>query len=257
VLVVEDESRDAEWLSEMLRDAGYAVEVAASGAEAIEACRRRAFAAILLDLVLPDMSGWDALCEIRAAGLNIVVPTIVVSVSAEDHKGAAFLVHDILAKPVDGAAVLASLRRAGVTPSGPRPIVVIDDDPATLKLIAATLVERGYEVVCFAEAEAALEAAASDPPGVIVLDLLLPGMSGFEFLHRLRGTEAGLHVPVVVWTVKDLTHEERLYLRASANAVVQKCERGTAALLDELRPFLGRPSRAARPRAGREEPSGR
>ena len=119
-------------------------------------------------------------------------------------------------------------------------ILVVDDDAAALKLADAAVRELGYRTVAKANAEDALLAAAADPPALAIVDLLTPGVDGFEFISRLRATPAGRHVPIVVWTVKDLTEEERAFLRASAQAIVHKGQGGSG-VLAELEAVVRRP----------------
>jgi PAS domain S-box-containing protein len=243
VLVIEDDAKDRTWLEATLTGAGYTVELARAGSEALARCGERAFDAIVLDILLPDMSGWDALRAIRAAGLNRDTPTIVVTVVAEKGAGAGFFIHDYLAKPVQAQDLLASLTRAGVPPSLVRPILVVEDDPADRKLMEALLHQLGYRPVVRPDGASGLQAALEDPPVAVVLDLVMPGMDGFQFLERFRRTGIGRRTPVIVWTAHDLTTAVLSRLRASAQAVVQKSS-GAEALLEELRAHV-LPPRAA------------
>ncbi|HEY4241322.1 MAG TPA: response regulator [Kofleriaceae bacterium] len=237
VLVIEDDPRDQAELVAILRDSGYAVEVATTGAAALARCRERTFDAITLDLLLPDMTGLEVLRQIRG-GANAKVPVIVITIVAERGSVAGFAVHDILQKPLDSDALLAALVRAGV-PSRNGVVLVVDDDPGSLKLMAATLGQLGFRAQCEQDADVAFRSALASPPAAIVLDLLMPGTSGFEFLSRLRSNPAVARLPVIIWTSKDLSVDERATLRASADAVVAKGTNGGAAVLEALGMFLG------------------
>jgi PAS domain S-box-containing protein len=241
VLVIEDESKDRRWILETLSAGGYSVEGVASGAAAIRRISEQAFDAITLDLLLPDMTGRDVLRAIRTSELNRSTPVVVVTVLAEKGVVAGFQVNDILTKPVSEDELIASLDKASVVRDAKRPILVVDDDPKSLKLAETMLKRSGYRAVCWRDAEAGLKAALQEPPGAVVLDLMMPGMSGFEFLHRLRRRASGHKVPVIVWTIKDLPEDERRQLLSEAQAVVQKID-GPQALLDELRTFLPAPA---------------
>ncbi|HWM85547.1 MAG TPA: PAS domain S-box protein, partial [Kofleriaceae bacterium] len=232
ILVIEDEEREREWLVDTLGAAGYAVEAASTGAEAIQRCQVRRFQAVTLDLALPDINGWEVLHQIRTSRLNRDVPVIAVSVSADQEQVNGFRLHDYLVKPIAEEPLLSSLRAVCAPSSETGPILVVDDDPAALRLVEATLRQIGYRPVCRSSGEEGLRAAAEDPPAVVVLDLLMPGMDGFEFVSRLRDTPAGRDVPVIVWTVKDLSSEERARLRASAAAIVYKGAGGANPLVD-------------------------
>jgi DNA-binding response OmpR family regulator len=238
ILVIEDDGKDRRWLQEILGRAGYAVHTAVTGADALARCGEQTFDAITLDLLLPDMSGLDVLKAIRAAGPNRHVPIIVVTVVAERGAAAAFRIHDYLVKPLPAEELLASLARAGLAPDGTRKVLVVDDDPKALKLMETTLRQLGYHPICTPNGEDGLRAAEEEGPAAVVLDLLLPGIDGFEFLKRLRRTKNGRGVPVIVWTVKDLSEPERVRLKRSAQAVVLKSQGGTASLLEEVRAHL-------------------
>src|SRR4029077_10976920 len=110
---------------------GYAVESVTTVAAARERCREQRFDAITLDLLLPDGSGLDVLQAVRAGGLNVATPVIVVTVVAEKGVAAGFHIDDMLVKPVHGDELLSSLQRAQLPPDHVRPILVVDDDPAT------------------------------------------------------------------------------------------------------------------------------
>ena len=232
VLVIEDDLPDQERLIAILSGAGYSVQLAATGAAALELCKKRSFDAITLDLLLPDMSGLEVLKRIRAEAANQEVPVIVVTVVAERDTIAGFAVQDVLPKPVDAAALLSALTRAGVPPDGPGTILVVDDDPSSLKLVSTTLKQLGYRTRCARDGAAALHWLGESLPSAVILDLVMPGMNGFEFLERLRSGPAGRRVPVIVWTVKDLSPEERTFLRESAHAVVSKGEGGSRVLAE-------------------------
>ncbi len=244
ILVVEDEPSDRARLTSVLTEAGYIVESVATGGAALERCERRTYDAITLDLLLPDLRGLEVLRRLRQSK-NGGVPVIVVTVVAERGSVAGFAVHDVLAKPLSESALLTSLQRAGVDADGGRTVVlVVDDDVASLKVMSATLERLGYLAVCEPDPAKGLDAATEEPPAAIVLDLLMPGMTGFEFLDRLRATATGHSVPVIVWTSKDLTSAELARLRRSADAVVAKGHDGNARVVAELAAFL--PPRRAR-----------
>jgi PAS domain S-box-containing protein len=238
VLVIEDNERDQAALVQILTEAGYAVEAVATGAQALARCRARTFDAITLDLLLPDMSGLDVLEALRSESSTRNLPVIVVTVVTEKGAVAGFAVHDLLSKPLDSSALLASLSRAGLRPGRSGIVMVVDDDPGSLKLMSATLTQLGYRAHGVRSGEEGLRVARKSAPLAVVLDLLMPEMDGFEFLDRLRQVPPCRRVPVIVWTVKDLSAEEYARLRASAQGVVAKAREGIAAVVEELRRFL-------------------
>ncbi len=233
ILVVEDDAKDRAWLVRVLSRAGYAVETASTGREALELCRRRVFDAISLDLLLPDTNGLDLLRAIHGETANREVPVVVVTVVAE-RVMVGFPVRDHLTKPVACWELLASLKRAGAAPAGGGPLLVVDGDPAAHELARRALEPAGYQVLSAADGEAAYRLASAAQPAAVVLDLLTPGLDGLEFLAWLRATPAGRGATVIAWHVAELTADDRQRLERLVEGVMRKSEGGPAALLDAL-----------------------
>jgi signal transduction histidine kinase/DNA-binding response OmpR family regulator len=255
ILVVEDNENDCIWVTQILADAGYAVDSATTGADALAKIEARSYSAILLDLILPDMVGWDVLNAARKTALNAHAPVIIITVVSEREVARGFLVHDCLAKPVSPDALIGSLRRAEVLPNGStKRVLVVDDDYNALRLAAAALRSSGYEVVCQDSAQAGLSVAANSDFSAVVLDLLMPGIDGFEFLDRFREIAVNRTAPVVIWTNKDVTVAERERLKRAAQAIALKSTGGFDAVLRELQRLspVDQPS-GARPSSANQE----
>jgi PAS domain S-box-containing protein len=133
--------------------------------------------------------------------------------------------------------------------AGNRTILVVDDDPSTLKLADAALRDAGYLPICHADAEEALRMAEADPPALVVLDLLMPGVDGFQFVSQFRTISALRDVPIVVWTIKDLDAGERRRLQSTTSLVVSKSAGGSKAMVDEVCRLLPLASAVAEPAA--------
>jgi signal transduction histidine kinase/DNA-binding response OmpR family regulator len=237
VLVIEDDPQDRAAIVHVLNTAGYAADTASTCAEAVAKCERRSYDALTLDLILPDGSGLDLLRRVRA-GVNRDVKVMVITVVAERGAVAGLAVNDVLGKPCDAGALIGALERAGVTPKADNEVLVVDDDRGSLSLMAATLTRLGFQAACHFDAQRALEASRLRPPVAVVLDLLMPGMDGFQFLERFREIPACRSVPVIVWTVMDLSHQEHARLQASVQAIVPKGSGRGADLLGALQAFL-------------------
>jgi CheY-like chemotaxis protein len=191
-------------------------------------------------LLLPDSTGLDVLHRVRVEGKNRTTPVVVVTVIAERGVVGGFSVQDYLQKPVNGPDLLTSLQHAGVPPDKAGTILVVDDDPSALKLMRATLGKLGYAAQYVSDAESALAMCEARRPAAVILDLLMPKMDGFEFLVRFRSVPKNRAIPVVVWTMKDLTSEDRERLRRLAQGVVGKSAGNS--VLEQLRSLLPRPA---------------
>jgi CheY-like chemotaxis protein len=238
VLVVEDDAEDTQLVVEALVSAGFAVETAGSGADAITACRARTFDAVTLDLVLPDMNGLDLLARLRGEPHMRRTPVIVVTVVPDAKLVAGFAVHDVLRKPLEPQSLLQALERAGIRPDRPGGILVVDDDPGALRLMDATLAQLGFAAITRSSGDAGLEAAEQLRPSAVVLDLMMPGMDGVEFLDRFRRIPAHRRTPVLIWTMKDLSAEEHARLQQSAQGVVSKNGGTPSTVVAQLRALL-------------------
>ena len=237
VLVIEDDAADQDAIVSTLVGAGFNIETANSRAQAAQKLNARAFDAITLDLILPDANGADVLRDIRASALNGKVPVVVITVVADGGVVTGFAVHDILAKPVDGMAVIGALERAGIAISGSGSVLVVDDDPGSLRLMAASLQQLGYHSICVPRAIDGLRLSEREAPLAVVLDLQMPELDGFGFLDQFRRIPSCEHIPVIVWTVKDLTRTDLSRLKKSVQGVMNKGQSGRS-VVDELRRFV-------------------
>ena len=256
VLVIEDEAADQQAIVNALNDAGFNVETANSRAQALNKLSAQSFDAITLDLILPDANGGDVLRDIRSNDRNADVPVVVITIVGDGGVVTGFAVHDILSKPVNGADLLRALDRAGVSASAAGSVLVVDDDPGSLRLMAASLQQLGYRSTGVDRATEGLRLCEYETPLAVVLDLQMPEMDGFGFLDHFRRIPACAHVPVIVWTVRDLTPADMQRLKASVQGVMSKGH-GSGSVVDELRRFVAEPSGSKRgvPGAqGRREP---
>jgi PAS domain S-box-containing protein len=250
VLVIEDDPKDQAILVRILRKAGYEVEAVSNCAEAASAWKERAYDAITLDVLLPDGEDCRALLElIRKDDRKPNVPVLAMTMVADRQAAAGFAVTDVLTKPVEAGALLSALEQGGAPPSRGRPVFVVDDDAGSLKLMQAMLEKLGYDALCFSDAENALRSLDRIRPTAVIVDIIMPDMDGFAFLERFRAAPANRWTPVMVWTVKDLSVDERRSLHAAANAIVQKGVGDGSRLSAALESFL-----PARPAVAEQRP---
>jgi len=243
LLIIEGDAKERAWLAQTLTTAGYEVETASSGTGALALCRQRRFDAITLDLILPDTNGQDLLTKIRKEGLNRDTPVLVVTVIADKAIATGYCVDEFLVKPVREADLITALKRIEIGRDDSRKVLCIDDDPKSLKLAKLVLLSHGYLPICKTNARSALKLLEKERPVAIILDLMMPGMDGFEFMERLRRRPDATHTPVIVWTIKDIAPTDRARLQASAQAIVIKGRQGASQLLKELKAYAGRPEK--------------
>jgi CheY-like chemotaxis protein len=235
VLVIEDDGADQTHLAQILRASGYQVELAGTAERALQLANARRYDAITLDLLLPDRSGLEVLNALRNSGPNRDVPVVVITVVTETSALAGFAVNDVLTKPIRPHEVKAALRRLGGADEHAPSILVVDDDPGTLELMVATLQTLGIEAQVASSGVQALELVQQTLPDAVILDLVMPGMNGFDLLHALRAQPRFRTLPVFVWTSLQLSEQEMATLRASAMAVVGKASGGLDTLVEQLR----------------------
>jgi signal transduction histidine kinase/CheY-like chemotaxis protein len=221
VLVIEDNQNDLEWIANILTLHGYAIETAQNGKSAIEYANNQIFDLITLDLMLPDINGYEVLRHIRQS-INLNTPVVVITAATDRGQSMGFLVSDYLVKPVNKEQLMTALYQVGIMPNKGHKVLVVDDDPNALKLVTYLLDGEGFELTCAIDPKQGLVIAGELNPDVIVLDLLMPGISGFEFLRYLHQRGIATNVPIIVWTAKDLTQEERDFLESSVQGIVLK-----------------------------------
>ena len=224
ILVIEDDMVAAELIRTHLTDGGYRVALVASGHAGIGAARRLQPHAITLDLGLPDLDGWEVLYRLKNDPVTQGIPVLIVSARDQGQVGFSLGAVDYLVKPVNPKRLLAALYRCQVlgAPRRALRILVVDDEPAVLEALDALLTREGHTVMRAQDGEGALSRAQAERPDVILLDLHLPGLSGFEVVTRLRQIPGLEAVPVVAFSGKFVTPEERTLLTQQAVQFVGK-----------------------------------
>jgi len=239
VLVVEDDPHSAELLAVYLEGAGYRVALAHDGAEGLQMARRLRPRAIVLDILLPRVDGWNLLARLKADPATAACPVVIVSMLDERGKGFALGAAEYLVKPVGREQMLEALARC-VPPGAARgTVLVIDDDPVDLKLMQAALEPEGYRVLTAAGGEEGLSLIRSERPAVVLLDLLMPDVDGFAVVERVHADPEIADVPIVVLTAKEMTLADRERLDGRISFLAQKGAFGRAELVDLIAHLAG------------------
>ena len=228
VVVIEDDPSSAELVGVHLAAAGLRPVPVRTGEEGLAAIRALRPTAVVLDIHLPGMDGWDVLSTIKADPALAATPVVVVSVLPERGRGFALGASDYLVKPVSKEGLLGAVWRALAErvdrTSERRHAVVIDDDPAALELVRATLEPQGWTVTTCTGGAEALAVIREVNPSVVLLDLLMPDVDGFEVVDALRADARTAATPVVVLTAKTLTAADRHRLQGRIEFVASKGE---------------------------------
>ncbi len=212
VLAIEDDASAAELLRVYLEEAGFQTAIAPDGRTGIERATALRPAAIILDILLPDLDGWEVLQHLKGAEATRDIPVIVVSVVDDAPLGFALGAIDYFVKPVAREALLGSLGRLAFTTkvlSHTVTALVIDADPEAGAGYRAQLEPDGFRVLVASSGEAGLARARHERPDLILLDLILPDSDGLDLIARLKADPATADIPVWVTTRSDLDEEER------------------------------------------------
>jgi PAS domain S-box-containing protein len=241
-LVVDDDPAARELLESFFRKEGFRVVTASSGPDALRLARELKPAIVTLDVMMPGMDGWAVLSQFKADPALADVPVIMVTIVDDRNLGYALGATDYLTKPVDRDR-LAALVRKYRRPDAKDVVLVVEDDPATRSLLRRSLEAEGWTVVEAENGRVALEALAHTRPALILLDLMMPEMDGFQFVAELRRSEDGRAIPVVVLTAKDVTSEERLRLTGCVEVILQKGAASRENILGEIRTLVAASAR--------------
>jgi CheY-like chemotaxis protein len=235
VLVVEDNPSAAALLVDTLHGAGYRTEVFSEGQRVAEEAGRLQPFAITLDILLPDMHGWDVLRTLKSSPRTRHVPLVVVSVVDDRSRGIALGADDYLVKPVDRAALLAAIDRFrhASDEAGQLRVLAIDDDPAVLNRLAR-LLEPDFLLLGAEHPTQGIELARRARPDLVLLDLALPDLRGFDVLAALKDDPTTRSIPVLVMTGAGLSEADRERLRGRAEAILEKETTGSVELLRHL-----------------------
>jgi CheY-like chemotaxis protein len=225
VLVVEDNPQAVDLLTLYLQADGFMVIVASDGEAGLALAREARPVAIVLDILLPRLDGWDVLARAKADPAIADIPVVVVSMLDERGKGFSLGAADYLVKPVQREALLGTLRRVIVPPrvgNWRGKVLAIDDDPLALQLIEAVLGPEGYVVLKATGGLEGIAIAQREKPALVILDLLMPEVDGFEVVKQLRADPLTADIPIVVLTSRSMDPHERDLLNGKISHLARK-----------------------------------
>jgi CheY-like chemotaxis protein len=223
ILVVDDDVTVRELVVRHLERSGFAVVTAGGGQEGLRLVRELRPAVVTLDIMMPDLDGWTVLAAIKGDPALASIPVVLMSIVDQKNRGYALGAADYLVKPVDRAKLVETLTNICGTSAGRA--LLVDDDEVVRRSVRQALEPIGWQVTEAENGQVAAESLTATRPDVIILDLMMPKMDGFEFLDELRSRADWQGIPVVIITVKDLTQEDRDRLNGGVERIIQKSDR--------------------------------
>ncbi len=236
ILIIDDDQRARNLLRAWLEKEGYAIAEATSAEEGIDKAKELLPSLIILDILMPDRNGWYVLQKIKSIPKLRNISVIIASVVEEQGLAFSMGAADYFVKPIDKKRFLSRVADIGID-SGQK-VLVVDDNPADVKLVATSLEAIGIKVLRSYGGEEGIKLARENKPALIVLDLLMPELSGFEVIERLRADRETQDIPIIVLTVKDLSEGEKEALTKHTSAVMRKTSFKRREFLEKVKGVL-------------------
>ncbi len=241
VLAIDDDPQVQDLVRRYLSKEGYNVVSALNGEDGLKLAAEVHPVAITLDVLLPRIDGWGVIASLKADPQLAGIPVIFLTMLDQKVLGYSLGAAGFLVKPIDRALLLKTLERHSL-PGGSKYALVVEDDPAARDLMRRSLEAGGWKVFEGANGMEGLACVEKEKPGLILLDLMMPVMDGFEFLERLRAREEWQSIPVLVCTAKDLSEKDRERLAGAVSQVIRKDGRPLEFLAREISEAVARVS---------------
>ena len=238
VLVIDDDATVHDLMKRSLSREGFHVLSALDGEEGLRLAKAHHPQVITLDVMMPGVDGWAVLSSLKSDPELADIPVIMVTIIDEKNLGYSLGASEYLTKPIDRDRLLAVLDNYRVE-EGKKRVLVVEDDLATREIIRR-IIERDHWILDEAEnGIIGLQQVSQNPPDLILLDLMMPEMDGFEFIEHLRQNPDWKSIPTVVLTAKELTAQDRQRLSGSVESIIQKGSYTGEELLKEVRNLIG------------------
>jgi CheY-like chemotaxis protein len=237
-LVVDDDLTSADLIRIQLEAEGFAVLHASSTAEGMRLAIERTPSLITLDIALPKMDGWDFLTRIKKVPALRHVPVVIISILPDFTRGFALGAAAVMQKPVTRKELYDSLAQLGLflhADGQALTALVVDDDPQAVELVAVRLAAIGANVLRAHGGQEAIDIARAQLPGLIVLDLMMPSVNGFDVVEALRERAATARIPIIVMTAKRITAEDHQRLDGAVTTIMEKGQFDRARFTTEVR----------------------
>jgi signal transduction histidine kinase/CheY-like chemotaxis protein len=237
LLVIDDDPSARELINRFMLKEGYTVYTADDGEMGLKMARELHPDVITLDVMMPRMDGWSVLNALKSDPQLASIPVVMLTMVSDQNMGYALGAADYVTKPIDRDRLVKILKRYECSLPG-CDILVVDDEPQIREIIERTMQKEGWNVSHAQDGVEALEIVRTKTPQLILLDLMMPRMDGFEFLRELRKLPVGKDLPVVVITAMDLSSNDHQRLNGSVEQILQKGAYSQEDLLDEVRQLV-------------------
>ncbi|QMV44111.1 response regulator [Cohnella cholangitidis] len=237
ILLIDDEPINQQILRSYLSKEGWTLAFAETGQEGLKLTKELRPKVICLDILMPSMDGWSVLTALKNDPELADIPVVIMSLTNDKQLGYSLGASEFLTKPVQQDRLIAVMDKY-ISNRNEHSVLVIEDDATTSDLMTRVLQKEGYAVRQAHNGRVALESMAKEAPSLILLDLMMPEMDGFQFVEALRKREAWNRIPIVVVTAKTITSDDRLKLNGYVKSVIQKGSFDHRSLLTEIRQFM-------------------
>ena len=239
VLVIDDDETARQLIADYLAQAGFAVITAANGVEGLKRAKEYHPIAITLDVIMPDIDGWTVLAALRGDPELADIPTIMATIVDEQRHGMTLGAVGYLTKPIDRDK-LVDLVAKYRAPSGPTRILVVEDDATQRELIRSWLEPQNWSVIEADNGRVAIDRLSERVADVILLDLMMPEMDGFQLVAEMQKHPAWSKIPVIVVTARDLTVEDHARLNSLIEMILRKERFNPATLIESIRQVVAK-----------------
>ncbi|TWH42866.1 response regulator [Dulcicalothrix desertica] len=240
VLVIDDDPAVLDLMQRYLEREGYSVVTAANPIDGLELAKQSPDV-IILDVMMPEMNGWSVLSQLKQDPQSADIPVIMATIIDDFNLGMALGASDYLIKPINHERLMTVLQKyhTNCNRSGaPQSVLIVEDNTANRDMLRRQLQKAEWQVMEAENGRIALEVMQNYQPGIILLDLMMPEMDGFDFITELRKVEKWQSIPVIVLTAKDLTEEDRQRLDGQIERIYQKASYNYQTLFNEIKNAL-------------------
>jgi CheY-like chemotaxis protein len=237
VLIIEDNPQASQLIQMYLQEAGYRTETAKDGSEGLEKAKRLKPNIITLDMIMPIKDGWQVLKELKRHPICKEIPIIIISITDEKKLGFSMGAVDYFVKPVNKEDLLNAIKRLPhplTKQNGHPKVLIIDDDRTAAELIQVILESEGYTVIKTTNGREGVRLAASEAPDLIILDLIMPEMSGFNVAYQLKQNAHTRNTPIIILTSMEVDEETREQMAGYISTMMSKSRFTKKDLLREI-----------------------